>query len=267
MGASRLSRRSRRFFFDDDTFTDNLPRAEAIARELGKLGVTWSCNAKANVPRETLKVLQGQRPAAAAGRLRDRQPADPAQHQEGHADRRRAASSPRTATSSASRSTARSSWACPARPRRPSRRRSVRHGDQSAHHPGFARRAVSRHVPLQAGGGERLARCRRTPSWSTITASRSRRCTIRTCRHSEIFDSVESSIGKFYFRAPKIAAIVGEMVRQPADDEAAGCARASSSSSSCASAARQRTNSSSHHVSANELSVGRVDNERALHGR
>ena len=40
------------FFFDDDTFTDNLPRAEAIARELGKLGVTWSCNAKANVPRE-----------------------------------------------------------------------------------------------------------------------------------------------------------------------------------------------------------------------
>jgi hopanoid biosynthesis associated radical SAM protein HpnJ len=46
------------FFFDDDTFTDNLPRAEAIARELGKLGVTWSCNAKANVPRETLKVLK-----------------------------------------------------------------------------------------------------------------------------------------------------------------------------------------------------------------
>jgi hopanoid biosynthesis associated radical SAM protein HpnJ len=46
------------FFFDDDTFTDNLPRAEAIARELGKLGITWSCNAKANVPRETLKVLR-----------------------------------------------------------------------------------------------------------------------------------------------------------------------------------------------------------------
>ncbi len=48
----------REFFFDDDTFTDNLPRAEAIARELGKLGVTWSCNAKANVPRSTLKILK-----------------------------------------------------------------------------------------------------------------------------------------------------------------------------------------------------------------
>ena len=46
------------FFFDDDTFTDDLPRAEAIAKELGKLGVTWSCNAKANVPYKTLKVLK-----------------------------------------------------------------------------------------------------------------------------------------------------------------------------------------------------------------
>jgi hopanoid biosynthesis associated radical SAM protein HpnJ len=46
------------FFFDDDTFTDDLPRAEAIAKGLGKLGVTWSCNAKANVPYESLKVMK-----------------------------------------------------------------------------------------------------------------------------------------------------------------------------------------------------------------
>ncbi len=46
------------FFFDDDTFTDDAPRAEAIARELGRLGVTWSCNAKANVPRKTLEVMR-----------------------------------------------------------------------------------------------------------------------------------------------------------------------------------------------------------------
>jgi hopanoid biosynthesis associated radical SAM protein HpnJ len=48
----------REVFFDDDTFTDHLPRAEAMARELGKLGVTWSCNAKANGPRRTLKILK-----------------------------------------------------------------------------------------------------------------------------------------------------------------------------------------------------------------
>jgi len=48
----------REIFFDDDTFTDDPARAEAVARKLGKLGVTWSCNAKANVPRETLKVMK-----------------------------------------------------------------------------------------------------------------------------------------------------------------------------------------------------------------
>jgi hopanoid biosynthesis associated radical SAM protein HpnJ len=46
--------------FDDDTFTDpsNLPRVEAIARGMGELGMTWSCNAKANVPYDTLKVMK-----------------------------------------------------------------------------------------------------------------------------------------------------------------------------------------------------------------
>ncbi len=48
----------REFFFDDDTFTDDGPRAQAIAKLLGKIGVTWSCNAKANVPYETLKVMR-----------------------------------------------------------------------------------------------------------------------------------------------------------------------------------------------------------------
>jgi hopanoid biosynthesis associated radical SAM protein HpnJ len=44
--------------FDDDTFTDLGPRVEEIARGLGKLGVTWSCNAKANVPYSTLKIMK-----------------------------------------------------------------------------------------------------------------------------------------------------------------------------------------------------------------
>ncbi len=46
--------------FDDDTFTDSasLPRVEAIARGMGDLGMTWSCNAKANVPFKTLKIMK-----------------------------------------------------------------------------------------------------------------------------------------------------------------------------------------------------------------
>jgi hopanoid biosynthesis associated radical SAM protein HpnJ len=56
--ATRHFPKVKEYFFDDDTFTDDLPRAEAIARGLGRLGVTWSCNAKANVPLSTLRVLR-----------------------------------------------------------------------------------------------------------------------------------------------------------------------------------------------------------------
>jgi hopanoid biosynthesis associated radical SAM protein HpnJ len=56
--AQRLFPEVKEFFFDDDTFTDDLPRAEAIAKRLGPLGITWSVNAKANVPAATLAVLR-----------------------------------------------------------------------------------------------------------------------------------------------------------------------------------------------------------------
>jgi hopanoid biosynthesis associated radical SAM protein HpnJ len=56
--AQKLFPQVKEFFFDDDTFTDNIPRAEDIARRLGKLGITWSCNAKANVPRKTLEIMK-----------------------------------------------------------------------------------------------------------------------------------------------------------------------------------------------------------------
>lgn len=52
-------------FFDDDTLTDNAPRIEELSRALGDLGfgkpgfhVSWSCNAKANVPRKTLEAMK-----------------------------------------------------------------------------------------------------------------------------------------------------------------------------------------------------------------
>lgn len=45
------------FFFDDDTFTDN-PNLKEIARLIGRLGITWSCNARPQVSRETLGVLK-----------------------------------------------------------------------------------------------------------------------------------------------------------------------------------------------------------------
>ena len=56
--AKQMFPQVKEYFFDDDTFTDDLPRAEQIGRGLGALGLTWSCNAKAIVPFETLKVLK-----------------------------------------------------------------------------------------------------------------------------------------------------------------------------------------------------------------
>ena len=56
---------TKEIFFDDDTLTDNRERVAELAIEMGKLGfgkpgfgMTWSCNAKANVPFATLKVLR-----------------------------------------------------------------------------------------------------------------------------------------------------------------------------------------------------------------
>lgn len=45
----------REYFFDDDTFTANLPRAREIAKKLSPLGLTWSCNSRANLDYDTIK--------------------------------------------------------------------------------------------------------------------------------------------------------------------------------------------------------------------
>ena len=53
--AKKLFPQVREFFFDDDTFTANLPRAREIAKKLAPLGVTWSCNSRANLDYDTIK--------------------------------------------------------------------------------------------------------------------------------------------------------------------------------------------------------------------
>jgi len=53
--AKRYFPQVREFFFDDDTFTANLPRAREIAKKLGPLGVDWSCNSRANLDYDTIK--------------------------------------------------------------------------------------------------------------------------------------------------------------------------------------------------------------------
>ena len=45
-------------FFDDDTFTADPPRARRLAELFKPLGICWSTNSRANVDRDTLKVMK-----------------------------------------------------------------------------------------------------------------------------------------------------------------------------------------------------------------
>lgn len=56
--AQKLFPEVKEFFFDDDTFTANLPRTREIAAKLKKLGLTWSCNSRATVDYDTLKIMK-----------------------------------------------------------------------------------------------------------------------------------------------------------------------------------------------------------------
>jgi len=56
--AKKLFPQVKEFFFDDDTFTANLPRAREVARRLKPLGLTWSCNSRANLNYDTVKQMK-----------------------------------------------------------------------------------------------------------------------------------------------------------------------------------------------------------------
>lgn len=56
--AKKLFPQVQEYFFDDDTFTANMPRAREIAKRLKPLGLTWSCSSRANVTYDTLKVMK-----------------------------------------------------------------------------------------------------------------------------------------------------------------------------------------------------------------
>ena len=183
-----------------------------IARGLGRLGITWSCNAKANVPSRDAEGAAGQRAAPAAGGLRVR-----ATSRSSSTSRRACGSSgpggsPPTAGSWASPCTARSSLACPARPGRPSRRRSGS--------PGRSTRTRSRSrsprptlAPSCTGRRWRTAGCPATttrPRWSASDGTQLAALSYPHLGHTEILESVDAFYRRFYFRAGKLAEMSAE---------------------------------------------------------
>ena len=57
-GMRRRFPQMKEIFFDDDTFTADPPRARRLAELFKPLGLCWSTNARANVDRETLRIMK-----------------------------------------------------------------------------------------------------------------------------------------------------------------------------------------------------------------
>ncbi len=181
--------------FDDDTFTDFKPRVEEIARGLGKLGVTWSCNAKANVPYSTLKIMKenGLRLLLVGYESGDDQILLNIKKGLRTDIARRFSEDCRKLGIKIHGTFI---LGLPGETQRDDRKdHRVREGDQSAHDPGVACRAVSGHDALQAGDGERLAagkqgdqpgQHRKACSW--------RQSAIRICRATRSITASRPSI-------------------------------------------------------------------------
>ena len=203
------------FFFDDDTFTDDRPRAEAIARELGRLGVTWSCNAKANVPRSTLEILRdnGLRLLLVGYESGNQQILNNIKKGMRIDIARRF-----TKDCHELGITIHGTFilGLPGeiegddRGNHPLCRR-----DQPAHDPGVIGRPLSRHRAASRGGRERLARCRACRTDRRAAGCRSRPLHYPHLSHTEIFQSLETFYKRFYFRRKKIAELVAEMLKSP----------------------------------------------------
>ena len=85
---------------------------------------------------------------------------------------------------------------------------------RARNHPGFACRALSGHgtVPSGAGAGLAADSDRRTGGYARRA---NRRAELPTISSTLIFNSVEEFYRKFYFRPRKIFSLVGGMVRSP----------------------------------------------------
>jgi len=212
--AQRLFPQVKEYFFDDDTFTDDLPRAEAIARGLGRLGVTWSVNAKPDVPAASLRVLRDNGLRLLLVGYESGSQAILNNVRKGtRLDRVREFT-------------------------RAARALDIKiHGTFILGLPGETKETIQEtirfateinphtiQVSLAAPyPGTFLYNQARENGWlydekqDLVTGSGTQIAPLSYphLSHTEIFQSVEQFYRKFYFRAPKIAAIVGEMVRSP----------------------------------------------------
>jgi hopanoid biosynthesis associated radical SAM protein HpnJ len=204
-------------FFDDDTLADAHEHVVALSRELRKLGfgtkgfdITWGCNAKANVPYDVLKEMK-------AGGCRVLLVGYESGNQKILHNIKKGL---RTDVARQFTKDAHSLGltihgtfilGLPGETLE-TIEETIRYAiELNPHHPGVAGRALSRHLPLQAGDRERLVRRheriadrRRQPDRPAVVPAPARQ------RHLRQGGRV---LRRYYFRPSKIASIVGEMLR------------------------------------------------------
>jgi hypothetical protein len=98
-------------------------------------------------------------------------------------------------------------------------------GDQPAHHPGVARRALSGDVPHKQAMEKRLASIANQPSCRPIAARRSR-AQLSASQPYRDLPVGRRLLQRFYFRARQDRLDRGRDGHEPGNDEARACARA-----------------------------------------
>ena len=185
-----------------------------IARGIGKLGMTWSCNAKANVPYETLKVLRdnGLRLLLVGYESGNQQ----ILHNIKKGIRIERARKFTKDCHDLGITIHGTFIVGPARRDHGDHPgdHPVRQGHQPTHPPGLDRRALSGHRPLPTRPWRTAGCPGTTPRWSPSTGSRPRPSAtpISTGPRSTTRSRV---LQEFYFRAGKIAEMSAEMLRSP----------------------------------------------------
>ena len=168
-----------------------MPRVEALAKELGPLGVTWSCNAKANVPRKTLEVMKdnGLR-LLLVGYESGNQKILHNIKKGVLVEVARRFSKDCHELGIVMHGTF--ILGCRVRPRRRSRRRSVRQGREPAHHPGIAGCALSGHFPATSRRRRTTGSPHEDEELLTDEGTQIAPLNYPHLGHTEIFDGVEA---------------------------------------------------------------------------
>ncbi len=200
--AHKMFPQAKEFFFDDDTFNIRKDRVLALCKEFKPVGFQWSCTARSH---SRLRNAQGHGgcglPPADRG-LRIGRRADPEEHQEGRHHRDGPHLHEELQEGRHSRSRRLHHRACPAKPKKPSKKRSITPRNSTARRSRFPWPTP---IPAPNSTTRACAKASLPAKRSPMTAAISfRTCNIPASRREYMVESVNRFYDSYYFR-PRVA--------------------------------------------------------------